>query len=100
MAYKLNGKFVSKEKWEAAQLAGAREKNEVEPVSEETETKTRKPRTVDPITSATARVRKAKRELDRVTKLWEKRTALPSLDDAQAEYDAATAELQNALGVV
>lgn len=94
MAYKLNGKFVSREKYEAAQVA---EKKEVEPVSEETTT--RKPRTVDPITSATARVRKAKRELDRVTKLWAKRTALPSLEDAQAEYDSARTALEDALNV-
>lgn len=92
MPYRLNNKFVSKEKYEAAMAA---EKKET-PVSEQTEKKTR---TVDPITSATARVRKAKRELDRVTKIHAKRAELPSLDDAQAEYDEATRELQDALGV-
>jgi hypothetical protein len=95
MAYKLNGKFVSKEKYEAAQAAEKRET----PVSDETTTTERKPRTVDPVTSATARVRKAKRELDRVTKLHAKRAALPNLDDAQAEYDQAVEQLQGALGV-
>lgn len=91
---RLNGKFVSKEKYEAAQVA---EKHEENTVSEETTT--RKPRTVDPITSATARVRKAKKELDRVAAKWAKREELPSLDEAQAEYDNAVSELQGALNV-
>lgn len=94
MAYKLNGKFVSKEKYEAAQVA---EKHEETPVSEEVTP--RKPRTVDPITSATARVRKAKRELDRVEKLHSKRAELPDLDVARDEYNEAVNELQDALNV-
>lgn len=87
---RLNGKFVSKEKFEAATAA--------EKVEVVTETE-RKPRTVDPITSATARVRQAKRELDRVSKIHAKRAVLPSLEDAQAAYDTAVVELQDALNV-
>lgn len=94
MSPRLNGKFVSQEKYEAAMSAG---KEEV--VTEQAEPKTRKPRTVDPVTTATARVRKAKRELDRVTKIHAKRAELPSLDDAQSEYDAAVRELQDLLNV-
>lgn len=97
MAYKLNGKFVSKEKYEAAQAAEKREA----PVSEETvaveEAKTRKPRTVDPVTAATARVRKAKKALEAAKKVHAKVAALPDLDAAQAEYDSATDALESAL---
>lgn len=97
---RLNGKFVSKEKYEAAVSNG---ETVVIPIHQEkvevvTETE-RKPRTVDPITSATARVRQAKRELDRVSKIHAKRAVLPSLEDAQAAYDSAVVELQDALNV-
>lgn len=60
---------------------------------------TKSTRTYDPITTATARVRKAKRELLRVTKLHAKRTELPSLEAAQSEFDSASAALQDALEI-
>lgn len=72
--------------------------NEETPVTTEAP-KTRKPRTVDPITAATARVRQAKKELDRAKAYWSKPRAVPSLDDAQAAYDAASSALQDALNV-
>lgn len=87
---RLNGKFVSQAVYDAAT-------QQEEPVSDETAPKARKPRTVDPITAATARVRKAKRELDRVKRIHAKRAELPSLEDAQAAYDAASNALQDAL---
>jgi hypothetical protein len=120
---RLNGKFVSREKYESvmasdeatqispdsavtiepptAEDAWARTAyiTEENPVSEETVTVERKTRTVDPITAATAVVRKAKKELDRVTAIHAKRTAVPSLEDAQAAYDAAVVVLQDALNV-
>lgn len=108
MAYKLNGKFVSKVEYEAQQQRDAIEAfgddNQEAPVTnEQTEEnpigndKPKKPRTTDPLTAATIRVRKARKELERVTKLHEKRTELPSLDAVQSEYDNAAAQLEAAL---
>lgn len=61
--------------------------------------KTRKPRTVDPITAATARVRAAKRELDRAVAYHAKPRAVPSVEAAQIAYDAAASALQDTLNV-
>jgi hypothetical protein len=95
MPYKLNGKFVSKEKYDAAMAAESEKVN----VSDEntTEAPARKTRTVDPVTSATARVRKAKRALEVAKRAHARVKALPDLDAAQAEYDDATSELERAL---
>lgn len=61
------------------------------------EVKTRKPRTVDPVTAATARVRKAKRALDVAEKAHAKVKALPDLEGAREEYADARNALTEAL---
>lgn len=72
---------------------------ETSPVSVE-ETKTRKPRTSDPITSATVAVRQAKKELDRAKAYWSKtRNVPPTVEEAQAAYDSAVSVLQDTLNV-
>lgn len=69
------------------------------PVSIE-ETKTRKPRTSDPITSATVAVRQAKRDLDKSKAYWSKTRNIPvTVEEAQAAYDSAVSILQDTLNV-
>lgn len=63
------------------------------------EQKIRKPRTVDPVTAATAKVRQAKKELDRAKAYHAKPRAVPSVEAAQAEYDRAVSVLQDTLNV-
>ena len=99
MAYRINNKFVSKVEYEAYQQKEAIEAfGEEAPVSENV-TVDRKPRTTDPVTAATIRVRKAKKELERVRKLHAKQTELPLLEAVEAEYDDARDELARVLDV-
>lgn len=95
LPYKLNGKFVSKEKYEAAMASPEKENIVSEPV----EPAVKKVRTPSASTAALASVNKAKRELDRVKALHAKRTALPSVEDAQNAYDAAVLVLQDTLNI-
>lgn len=102
MAYRIGNKFVSQEAYEAHQQREAIEAfatKEAEPVSEQTTTETaRKPRTSDPLTSASSRFRAAKKNLDKVKGLHARYPdGFPSLDDAQYEYDTAKSDLSDLL---
>jgi hypothetical protein len=100
MAFKIDGKFVSKEKYEAhmqeqaiTELAGGEA-----PVSETDTTEPKKARNYNPVTVATAAVRKAKKELEATEAFLAKHDTLPSLDDAKKAYADAVAELHKVLG--
>lgn len=102
MPYRIGSKFVSKEVYDAHMQQEAIEAfaDKESPVTEENTTdqdKPRKPRTTDPVTIATVRVRKARKELDRVKAVHEKRAELPSIEDAQFEYDSARSALSDVL---
>lgn len=116
---RLNGKFASRGKYAEALASGefievdhgiavdtASITHEEDTTPEETapvsveETKTRKPRTSDPITSATVAVRQAKKELDRAKAYWAKtRNVPPTVEEAEAAYDRAVVILQDTLNV-
>lgn len=98
MPYKINGKFVSKEKFEAATAADEEEYavSDTEGYVEPKAPKVRKPRTTSAVGAAVSRVRVTKSELARVQKLHARQEKLPSLADAQVAYDDAVAAL-NAL---
>jgi hypothetical protein len=87
--YRIDNKFVSKEAYEAYI---AEQEN---PVTETDTEAQRKPRTTSPLTAATARVRKAKAEYERIAKIHAKRAELPSLEDAEQEYADAKAALND-----
>lgn len=90
---RLNGKFVSQEKYDAA-MASEQEKAEVS--DETTEAAESKPRNLSPLTVAQRRFSKARRALDVAQKRADKVTRVEEeLAAAQAEYDEASAQLQD-----
>lgn len=92
MPYQINGKFVSKEKYEA-HLAAQEEKVTV---SEETVEK--KERNVSPLTAAQRRYSKARRRVETArAKAAKVQDVRDELDAAETEFAEATDQLQAVL---
>ena len=91
MPYRIGGKFVTKEAYEAHQKG--------KQVSETTETETteKKTRNVSPRVAAFRRLARAEKTLAASKKFWEgtaNKPTPPPVDEAQAEYDAAAEQVK------
>ena len=107
MPHTIDGKFVSKEKYEAHMAAQAATTEET-PMSGNVPTpdvatpaadKPKRGRKADPSTAFLVAHRKAQKELERVKALHAKVSELPSVEDAQAAADTAKAALADQLAL-